>query len=262
MRKSFSFFVLFLMIFNISACNNKVDNSNVMNSSSISSISLNTSEMQNTQETSVAAESVEESNPVEESEGKPTDNKDINSLIPLGWAILMKDEPVVVQGDLNKDGIKDVATVIEELEFDTEDAPLRALLIAFGTANDSYTLSIIADKVILPSDSGGVWGDPFDSLQIERGTIVVSDYGGSNWRWYNKYRFRFQDNDWYLIGATMGEYYTGTQTPDTGNEEDYNLLTGDYKIRKVDENGKVTTQKGNRGRKELIKLKDFNLEDM
>ncbi|MNN83368.1 hypothetical protein D3C81_2004010 [compost metagenome] len=114
----------------------------------------------------------------------------------------------------------------------------------------------------MPSDSGGVWGDPFDSLQIERGTIVVSDYGGSNWRWYDKYRFRFQDNDWYLIGATMGEYYTGTQTPDTGNEEDYNLLTGDYKIRKVDENGKATTQKGNRGRKELIKLKDFNLEDM
>jgi hypothetical protein len=248
--------MLVFILFSFSACNNRVDNSNIFNNSSYSK------EVKNTQETSEVVEPVEEVNT--EFEEKPTDNNDLNSLIPLGWGILIKDEPVIAEGDLNNDGIKDVATIIEELKSETEWAPQRALLIAFGTKNDNdtYTLSIIADNVILPSDAGGVWGDPFKSLSIDRGSVVVSDYGGSNWRWYSTCRFRFQENDWYLIGVTMGEYYTGTQTSENGDEEDYNLLTGDYIIRKTDENGKVTIQKGNRGRKELIKLRDFNLEDM
>lgn len=39
--------------------------------------------------------------------------------------------------------------------------------------------SIIADKVVLKADEGGVWGNPFESLTIDRGSVVVSDYGGS-----------------------------------------------------------------------------------
>ncbi|MEK4058384.1 MULTISPECIES: hypothetical protein [unclassified Paenibacillus] len=192
-------------------------------------------------------------------EEKPS--KDINTLIPSGWRLLIQDdEPVTTEGDLNKDGITDVAMIIEQLQPNTEEAPERSLLIAFGT-NDSYLLSIIADKVILKSDEGGIWGDPFESLSIDRGSVVVSDYGGSNWRWYNKYRFRFQDNEWYLIGATMGEYFSGNATQEEADEQDYNLLTGDY-IKKTNEDGKMTTERGNRGKKQLIKLKDFNIENM
>ncbi|MEK5028289.1 hypothetical protein [Paenibacillus sp. FSL M7-1046] len=193
-------------------------------------------------------------------EEKPS--KDINTLIPSGWRVLIQDdEPVTTEGDLNKDGITDVAMIIEQLQPNTEEAPERSLLIAFGT-NDSYLLSIIADKVILKSDEGGIWGDPFESLSIDRGSVVVSDYGGSNWRWYNKYRFRFQDNEWYLIGATMGEYFSGNATQEEADEQDYNLLTGDYIIKKTNEDGKMTTERGNRGKKQLIKLKDFNIENM
>jgi hypothetical protein len=105
-----------------------------------------------------------------------------------------------------------------------------------------------------------VWGDPLDGVSIDRGSLVISFYGGSNDWWYAKYRFRFQDNDWYLIGATLGSYYTGTVTPENGNEEDYNLLTGDYSIRKVDENdlSNSKTTKGSRGKTPLLKLKDFD----
>ncbi|WP_342435510.1 hypothetical protein NSS79_17760 [Paenibacillus sp. FSL L8-0436] len=188
--------------------------------------------------------------------------KDINTLIPSGWRVLIQDdEPVTTEGDLNKDGITDVAMIIEQLQPNTEEAPERSLLIAFGT-NDSYLLSIIADKVILKSDEGGVWGDPFESLSIDRGSVVVSDYGGSNWRWYNKYKFRFQDNEWYMIGATMGEYFSGNATQEAADEQDYNLLTGDYIIKKTNEDGKMITERGNRGKRQLIKLKDFNIENM
>ncbi|OAB38361.1 hypothetical protein [Paenibacillus glacialis] len=188
----------------------------------------------------------------------------IETIIPSGWKILekVKGEPEKAEGDLNKDGIHDIAAVIEKTTTEPEEAPSRALLIAFGSMDKTYSLSIIADRVILKADEGGVWGDPFDGLSIDRGSVLVSEYGGSNWRWYNKYRFRYQNNDWYLIGATMGEYFTGTTTQENADEEDYNLLTGDYIIRTTVDNGKVTMKQGNRGRKQLIKLRDFNMEDM
>ncbi|AOY76772.1 hypothetical protein [Clostridium formicaceticum] len=193
------------------------------------------------------------------------ETKDINSLIPDGWHIFeqIKGEPVKVEGDLNKDNILDIAAVIEKnTSVNESEAPPRSLLIAFGNNDNTYSLSIIADNVILSADEGGVFGDPFDSLKIDRGSIVVSDYGGSNWRWYNKYRFRYQANDWYLIGVTMGSYFTGNTTMDNADEEDYNLLTGDYIIKRTDENGKRKVTNGNRGINPLVKLKDFNIENM
>ncbi|WP_261304127.1 hypothetical protein [Paenibacillus andongensis] len=190
-------------------------------------------------------------------------NMSVNSIIPVGWHILekVKGEPIQVEGDLNNDRISDIAAIIEKTSNDKE-APPRSLLIAFGTKDHTYTISIIADKVVLKADEGGVWGDPFESLTIDRGSVVISDYGGSNWRWYNKYRFRYQDHDWFLIGATMGTYFTGTTTRENADEDDYNLLTGEYITRKTDEQGHIKTTKGNRGRKELVRLKDFNINDM
>lgn len=189
--------------------------------------------------------------------------KEISSLIPDGWGILkdFDEELVKAEGDLNKDGINDIAIIIEETKV-SEEAPPRALLIAFRNNDGTLSLSIIAEKVILKKDEGGVWGDPFESLSIDRGSVLVSDYGGSNWRWYNRYRFRFEDNDWYFIGATMGSYFTGNATMDNADEEDYNLLTGDFIIKRTDEEGKVTITKGNRGRNQLVKLSEFNIEDM
>lgn len=192
-----------------------------------------------------------------------TPEMSVNSIIPVGWHILekVKDEPIKVEGDLNNDRILDIAAIIEKTTNDKE-APPRLLLIAFGNKDHTYTISIIADKVVLKADEGGVWGDPFESLAIDRGSVVVSDYGGSNWRWYNKYRFRYQDHDWFLIGATLGTYFTGTTTRENADEDDYNLLTGEYMIRKTDDQGNLKITKGNRGRKALVRLKDFNINDM
>lgn len=183
------------------------------------------------------------------------------SLIPPGWHILLADdEPVKAEGDLNKDGIMDVAAVIEGISSE-DTAPPRSLLIAFGDKEQGYRLSIIADKVLLKADEGGVWGDPFESLEINRGSVVVSHYGGSNWRWYQKYRFRYQNDDWYLIGATTGSYFNGTPM-ESVEEDDYNLLTGDYIEKRTNDQGRTVTKKGNRGVKPLVTLREFNIENM
>lgn len=165
------------------------------------------------------------------------EGKDISSFVPDGWHILerVKGKPEKIEGDLNKDGINDIAFVIEGISKTKEEAPPRVLLIAFGTKDHTYILSVKAEHAILRSDEGGVWPDPFTKISIDRGSIIIDFYGGSNYRWYGKYRFRYQDNDWYLIGATIGSYFTGTTTQENADEDDYNLLTGDIITRKTDE---------------------------
>lgn len=185
------------------------------------------------------------------------------ALIPEGWKIFEKveGEPVEVEGDLNKDGISDIAAVIVKID-ETTDAPQRSILIALGNSDNTYTLSVIGENAILGADEGGVWGDPFDSIVIDRGSIVINFYGGSNWRWYQHYRFRYQDNGWFLIGATLGSYFNTVVTEEDADEDDYNLLTGDFISKKTDEQGNQVTTKGNRGINPLLNLKDFRADSL
>jgi hypothetical protein len=73
--------------------------------------------------------------------------------------------------------------------------------------------------------------------------------------YYQYYRFRYQDNDWYLIGYTKVEYKS-IDGSIYSLKDDYNLITGDYIGTKL-ENGKIKTIKKNIGKKQLVKLKDF-----
>lgn len=194
-----------------------------------------------------------------------TDNnvQDISAFIPAGWHVLEKNgrELAAAEGDLNKDGIIDKAVVIESdtqpKESEDPGGPPRALLIAFKNKDNTYSLSIKADNAIMLRDQGGPFGDPFEDIKIERGSILLKFYGGSSTKWYYNYRFRFQDEGWFLIGATLGGSFTGTDEMVYVDEEDYNLLTGDYIIQKYDEKGELSTSKGNRGKRKLLNLKDF-----
>ena len=84
----------------------------------------------------------------------------------------------------------------------------EVLLIALA-GDGGYRLAQSDNGVVLRSDEGGVWGDPFQSLEIARGTVVLSHYAGSAWRWGIVQRFRFQNGDWYLIGQTDSSHHTG-----------------------------------------------------
>ncbi|MCI1958052.1 MAG: hypothetical protein LKJ25_00310 [Clostridia bacterium] len=192
-----------------------------------------------------------------ENENK-TDNgfKDVSSFIPKGWKILKQgDESAIAEGDLNKDGIMDKAFVIEkEKDASSDYAAQRNLIIVFGNSGGSYDLSITAKNAILRADEGGTFGDPFDGIAIDRGSVLLKFMGGSD-RWYMCFRFRYQDNGWYLIGFTENSYEP------VGNsmeclQNDYNLITGDYIGDKL-EDGKIKTIKKNLGKKQLLNLNDF-----
>ena len=191
--------------------------------------------------------------PEEVAQDEKEGSQNIESLIPEGWQLIAKAE-----GDLNQDNLVDAAMVIEQ---EVENLPLdeaapRSLLIALQNDKGTYELSIQSDKAILKANEGGVWGDPFyEGLSVDRGSLLINFYGGSNWRWANTYRFRYQDDGWYLIGATLSNYWT---VNGEGTTEDYNLLTGESKIKRTDENGEETEELINRGRKDLLSLEEFD----
>ena len=90
-----------------------------------------------------------------------------------------------------------------------------------------YQLSVQSNDLILCSDDGGSFGDPFEGISIDRGCLLVHFFGGSAWRWDIQQRFRFQNHGFYLIGITELGYHDawGHMLAD-----DYNLLTGKLKV--------------------------------
>lgn len=250
-------FLSFVLLGFITACSNSYDDNSSNNFLSPEPKVKPTETVNN--DNNLVPNKVEKEKSKINSDDNNSNAKDVTSLIPTGWHILEHSEPVKAEGDLNKDGIQDIALIIER----AIDIDARSLLIAFGTKENTYSLSIIADNVVLPVFAGGGYGDPFNGLNIDRGSVVVSDYGGSDDRWYHKYRFRFQDNDWFLIGATMGENHPIKEGTEMGNDvDDYNLLTGDFISTRTNENGEVKITKGNRGKKKLVKLREFDIDEM
>lgn len=116
--------------------------------------------------------------------------------------------------DLNGDGRKDAILVLEDLspktnEDDYEEGK-RSLLILERGANDKLTLVKRNDKIVYCRTCGGVFGDPFDSVTVGAKTFTVNHYGGSAWRWANRYTFNYSriDKTWQLVKVWQTSYHT------------------------------------------------------
>ncbi|KEQ22645.1 hypothetical protein [Paenibacillus tyrfis] len=190
--------------------------------------------------------------------GAAQDIRNLSSLIPAGKALslLSNGQKAIARGDLNKDGMDDLAIIVEDPK---DSMTERDLILFFGNAAGAYEQSIYAKEAILCKDCGGVFGEPLEELSIKNNTLLFSFHGGSSDRWYSKYRFQYRDRDWVLIGYTGGSYHT--MDVYRGEEEDINLLTGDFILKKSDKNdpgGKlIQTEKGKRPKRKLVKLGEF-----
>jgi hypothetical protein len=125
------------------------------------------------------------------------------------------------QGDLNKDGVEEkvvVYTTDDEGDF----GKVRHLVV-YKQENGKWVEWVLSDKAVLGSEGGGMMGDPFTSVTIEKGIIHIEHFGGSSWKWTEVDKYRFQEGDFYLIGHSSNygkpcEYW---------DFYDYNLSTGD-----------------------------------
>jgi len=135
---------------------------------------------------------------------------------------------------LDKDKIDELVIVYntsDEEDFGT----IREIQI-FKSKNSKWTLWHRSRGAVLPSDHGGMMGDPFEGINITNGVLQINHFGGSRWKWNYTHKYRHQKVYFYLIGATIGY----GANPEGFTTVDYNLSTGqiDYSEEKLieDEN--------------------------
>jgi len=111
-------------------------------------------------------------------------------------------------GDLNGDGTKDFILVLAKPVADTsryDDAgdAFRPTLILTRNASGKLSVASRNDAVAFCRNCGGVMGDPFQGVEIHGAGFTVANYGGSNWRWSNEFRFSYsrRDKQWQLVSV-------------------------------------------------------------
>lgn len=116
--------------------------------------------------------------------------------------------------DLNGDGRGgDFVLVLErsKTKRDKYDLPInqRPLLILVRQPDNSLKLAGRNEKAVFCASCGGVFGDPFASIEAGRNTFTVNLYGGSNWRWTESYTFNYsrRDKTWQLIRIESGSFH-------------------------------------------------------
>lgn len=146
----------------------------------------------------------------------------------------------VAKGDLDKDGISEKVEIKNSDEEEKETGEITRAINIFKKDGSSWKLWHSSTGPVLSNESGGMMGDPFAGVSVERGCIVISHYGGAADRWEFTDRYRFQNGDWYLIGESNNTFLSFNPDGDYSNS-DFNLSTGCFTIEKSnsknDENG-------------------------
>ena len=150
-------------------------------------------------------------------QAKSSDTAAINKLIrtPVDYNRMAE-----ALGDLDKDGVAELVVVYntpKEVEMGTE----RKLYI-YKQNNGKWTLWHKNKTAVLSSRHGGMMGDAFEGIDIRNGCIVIYHMGGSRDKWAYTHTYRYQRDNWFLIGATI-TYFAPCTLSQTF---DYNLSTG------------------------------------
>ena len=175
------------------------------------------------------------------------EGRKIADFIPNGWEILK-----ISEGDLNKDLQNDCALVIqhrdsvkikraEESINEIVTIQPRMLLILFrDKMTNGFKLREKSETFILCHDTPQM-DDPFDSLYIEKGILNIKFrlfYWIGSWDVnQTTYKFRYQNNEFVLIGA---ENTICNRSTLDFEEYSYNFLTKRWSLTKWNNESKQT----------------------
>ena len=122
-------------------------------------------------------------------------------------------------GDLNSDGNRDLAIVVELAEIN-KDSPgyaegeigfgPRHIYVLLGNTDGSYTVVGKSEALILKHWMGGVFGDPLENVSIENGVLSINHYGGSSSRWGCTMRFSYNEGQLLLTEMAAVSHSTFT----------------------------------------------------
>lgn len=107
-------------------------------------------------------------------------------------------------GDLNADGIEEKVSVLETIE-KSESGNIRLIQI-YRYMDGKWTVWHSSDKAILKYQKDIMMSDPFDRIKIDHDTLLIYFSGGSSWKWSYTDRYRFQNNQFELIGYTSNYF--------------------------------------------------------
>ncbi|TYB78955.1 hypothetical protein [Bizionia myxarmorum] len=123
-------------------------------------------------------------------------------------------------GDLDNDGI-DEKVIISETNSLTDFGNVREIRI-LKNEEGKWVEWVKTQNAILKSEEGGMMGDPFQGIEILDGVLNISFFGGSSWKWSYTDKYRFQNNQFELIGYTS----TYFKLCEHWSSVDFNLITG------------------------------------
>lgn len=134
------------------------------------------------------------------------------------------------EGDLDQDGISE-KIIVYDTKKQTDLGTERQIYI-YKKNHEKWELWKKSIGAVLPSQHGGMMGDPFQGISIKRNCIIIDHFGGSRQKWSYTHKFRYQNGNFELIGATVNfgapcDYWVNL---------DYNLSTGKIYYKKETEN--------------------------
>ncbi|WP_312903282.1 hypothetical protein [Chryseobacterium taichungense] len=137
-----------------------------------------------------------------------------------------------VDGDLDGDVIPE-KVIIYNTKDTTEYGNIREIQI-LKKVNSKWTILEKSRNAILKSNDGGMMGDPYQSTEIKNGILMITQAGGSSWKWGYTDKYRFQNGRFELIG-----YSSSSGKPEEyWIDVDFNLSTGQLTFEKEVENTK------------------------
>ncbi|KMQ69282.1 hypothetical protein ACM39_04100 [Chryseobacterium sp. FH2] len=143
-----------------------------------------------------------------------------------------KDSEIIetVDGDLDGDKIPE-KVIVYNTKDTTDMGNIREIQI-LKKINGKWIILEKSRNAILESKGGGMMGDPYQTTEIQKGILLITQAGGSSWKWGYTDKYRFQNGHFELIGydSTYGkpeEYFTNVE---------FNLSTGQLNFEKEVEN--------------------------
>ncbi|AZA82692.1 hypothetical protein C1637_20395 [Chryseobacterium lactis] len=137
-----------------------------------------------------------------------------------------------VDGDLDGDKIPE-KVIIYNTKDESESGNIREIQI-LKKVNGKWTVLEKSRNAILESNAGGMMGDPYQNTEIQKGILMITEAGGSSWKWGHTDKYRFQNGHFELIG-----YFSEYGKPEEYSQEvDFNLSTGLLNFKKDVENTK------------------------
>lgn len=118
-------------------------------------------------------------------------------------------------GDLNADGVQDAVLILDHVGVDDEllgEGAFRSTVLLVRDVAGKLRKARQNNKIVPCARCGGVAGDPFGYVRVEKGVLTVFNEGGSREHWSAEYTFQYSAGaeDWMLEKITRNAIDTMT----------------------------------------------------